>query len=411
MALRKKKAVKITMYNVGFGDCFVLRFPTSDGVKRVLVDCGVHPSGPGPLSIDAMARQIVGDIKAETKKKTAHIDVVVATHRHADHVSGFRSDVWDEVTVGEVWLPWTENPRDAEATRIRETQSKVAKKLSMVALPAAKKLAENALTNAEAMHTLHKGFAGSPARHFLPDKKDRQRSFTTEVLPGVDVHVMGPSRDPKVVKDMDPPPGHSYLRVSNASSDDERVEPFRPMWTVTADELPAPPYNAEHLLLDPSTIAALKKLDDVDALAIARSLEASVNGTSLMIMFNVGRAHLLFTGDAQWGTWNAAMSDPEWRELLERTTFLKVGHHGSHNATPTDFVRLLPKDTLKAAMVCTRQETRDWDIPREPLLDALKRKTPNVARSDRPPRSTSKAFKVRRRADVRNFSIDYEAPI
>lgn len=402
----KKKAVKITMYNVGFGDCFLLRFPTSDGVRRVLIDCGVHPSGPGPASIDTVARRIVEDVKKETRKKTAHIDVIVATHRHAVHVSGFKADVWDDVTVGEVWLPWTENPRDAEATRIRETQSKVARKLTALATPvaAATKLAENALTNAEAMHTLHKGFAGNPTRYFLPDEHERTRSFTADVLPGVSVHILGPSRDPKVIRDMDPPKGHSYLRLANASPDDVTVEPFRAMWTLTAADLASSAAGWQHLMLDQRTIDALADLGRVDALAIAKSLEASVNGTSLMLMFNVGRAHLLFTGDAQWGTWNAAMNDPEWRALLEQTTFLKVGHHGSHNATPTDFVNALPNKTLRAAMVCTRGGTKEWDIPRQKLLKALKQKTPNVARSDKPPKA-SKVF------DVEKHVVHYEDPI
>jgi hypothetical protein len=45
-AARKKRGrvargqISIRMYNVGFGDCFLVRITTPDGERRVLVDCG-----------------------------------------------------------------------------------------------------------------------------------------------------------------------------------------------------------------------------------------------------------------------------------------------------------------------------------------------------------------------------------
>lgn len=54
----------------------------------------------------------------------ARIDVVVGTHRHSDHVSGFEQKIWSKVQVSEVWLPWTENPNGARARRFLESQSK-----------------------------------------------------------------------------------------------------------------------------------------------------------------------------------------------------------------------------------------------------------------------------------------------
>jgi len=60
-----------------------------------------------------------------------------------------------------------------------------------------------------------------------------------------------------------------------------------------------------------------------------------------MLMLEISGTFLLFPGDAQWGTWNAVMEDPEWKQLLERIAFYKIGHHGSHNATPKDFVEAM----------------------------------------------------------------------
>ncbi len=178
-----RKHVKVRMYNVGFGDAFLLVIPHKERARKVLIDCGVHSSGPNVKhSINEMARQIVADVTEADG--VPRIDVVICTHRHQDHVSGFRdSTIWEPVEVEEVWMPWTEDPKDPDARKIRETQSKTAKHLhaaltdkvrrlgaaggstrQLSALAELKELVENSLTNAEAMHTLHEGFTGDPRR-------------------------------------------------------------------------------------------------------------------------------------------------------------------------------------------------------------------------------------------------------
>ncbi len=117
-------------------------------------------------------------------------------------------------------MPWTEDPTDPDARRIRNVQAGLAFALNAAisekekALGAAdrdslkrpKEIAANALmlSNEAAMKTLHDGFAGEPVRRFLPGK-DKQRILTTPALPGVTIHVMGPSREKDVIRDIDPP--------------------------------------------------------------------------------------------------------------------------------------------------------------------------------------------------------------
>ena len=122
------KAIAIRMYNVGFGDSFLLRFPCKDQERKVLIDCGVHPAGPGPHTIDEVVTQIISDV---SDGGSAKIDIVICTHRHRDHVLGFENEKWKDVEVGEVWMPWTEDPKDPAATKIRETQSKKAQAIAM----------------------------------------------------------------------------------------------------------------------------------------------------------------------------------------------------------------------------------------------------------------------------------------
>ncbi len=77
------------------------------------------------------------------------------------------------------------------------------------------------------------------------------------------------------------------------------------------------------------------------------------------------------------------MADREWSDLFKRVAFYKIGHHGSHNATPVDFVaEKIPSDLCAMAFTLTR---KIWsDIPRSPLLDRLIERKAHVARGDRP---------------------------
>jgi hypothetical protein len=87
----------------------------------------------------------------------------------------------------------------------------------------------------------------------------------------------------------------------------------------------------------------------------------------------------VFPGDAQWGTWKAVLDNPKYRAMLKSTRFYKIGHHGSHNATPVDFVEALEPGVLSMASV--RPISKWKDIPRKPLLEELG-KTGEVVRSD-----------------------------
>ena len=412
--------VSVRMYEVGFGDCFLLTFPTGDGPKRVLIDCGHHAAGP-PLrhEFPAVVDHILEDIAA----LGGHLDVVVCTHRHRDHVYGFARPGWEDVKVDEVWMPWTEDPEDPEARRILEAQARKALAVQRALAASgrndedaarARHLLDNNLKNAEAMHTLHTGFTGVKRRRFLPEKVkssgELRRLMKPPVLPGVTVHVLGPGRDRATIQAMDPPVEESYFRMAAGLADgtvgaalgerwsiSPRGEAFDPWFKDLVKQAKGAPYDPmaplspadpeflptwlRHTDLSLDDVRKVEKLGEETPLAAAVAIEDAVNGTSLMLAFEVGNALLLFPGDAQWGTWKKAVETA--RPLLERTTFLKVGHHGSHNASPKLFVEGVLGSEFQA-MVSTRPTKLYRNIPRLPLLDRLKAKqaSPALARSD-----------------------------
>lgn len=389
---KQGQQIRIRMYNVGFGDCFLVRIPTSGGERKILFDCGSIKKANQP--IDQIVKQVIKDVTDQDG--VARIDVVVGTHRHRDHVSGFDNPVWSKVEVKEVWMPWTEDPIDPDARVIRETQSKLAlaltqsfaeqrKALGAAQTPALERfdlLAQNALSNEGAMTTLHEGFAAKPLRRFMPTKTASDATFSTAALPDVTVHVLGPSRDKDVIRDMDPPAGHSYLQMlaGDDNEPDGAPEPFNEAWWVEPAEYES---GSPHLVVSPIHRKMMQKSGAEMEQAVATTLDSAVNGTSLMLVLRIGDLHFLFPGDAQWGTWQMAMKDPNSLALLKRIDFLKVGHHGSHNATPVDFVeKALGKDFW--AMVSTASVSSWPQIPRGPLLDALTKRTKKLVRSDQP---------------------------
>ncbi|MCP3990257.1 MAG: hypothetical protein GY724_14365 [Actinomycetia bacterium] len=383
-------AITVSMYNVGFGDCFLLRLPGGERERRVLIDCGSIKRGIEG-GTDAVVAQLINDV---TDDDGARIDVVVASHRHRDHVSGFADPAWRDVAVEEVWLPWTENPDDDDAVRILNEMASFAASLAEEQ-PRLRGLSVDqeqllghvidntlGLSNEPAMATLHRGFRdgrNGARRRFLPERETG--SIGCPALPGVTVHVLGPSRDEAVIRDMDPPSDEGFLRLAGHGLDGngDRGQVF-PDWPVEnfEDRYPLPERLRERL----------ERMSIEAAVLGAVALEKAVNNTSLMLAFEIGESVLLFPGDSQWGTWELNLDDPRVTDLLRRTKFYKVGHHGSHNATPTRFVRqVLPDAGPVVAAVSVTPHGRFTEIPEPKLIEALGERIgpKRVVRSDQPP--------------------------
>ncbi len=105
-------SITVRMYNVGFGDCFLLTFHAQKDT-HVLIDYG-STAAPGSKRIKSDYMSAIAKDIAEVCKGS--LDILVATHRHRDHISGFATD---DSTTGRVIAalnpvhviqPWTEDP-------------------------------------------------------------------------------------------------------------------------------------------------------------------------------------------------------------------------------------------------------------------------------------------------------------
>jgi beta-lactamase superfamily II metal-dependent hydrolase len=406
--------ITVRMYRVGFGDCFLLRFWTGRTAAKVLIDCGSITEGQG--QVDRVARDIVETCR--DPDGVPRLALVVATHRHKDHVGGFANAVWDQVEAGQVWMPWTEDPGDARAAYIRSRQSALAASLApaardqdplaatpprgaaAAALAGVHAMALNALTNEKAMATLHGGFAKRVTPVFLPRPDSVCEGRAVPGIDGVTVHVLGPPRDETAMKVMDPPTGKAYLAGPTGLGGPS--DAFGSHWRI--DE-------AGYRTVSPGSTFSAEDMQGVNRNAdqpggeLAAALDNAVNNTSLILMFEAGDQFLLFPGDAQWGAWNAALQDPASRALLARTNFYKVGHHGSHNATPKELIADLVQPPF-VAMFSTCHVPQWPDIPRTPLVDAIAQRAVRYARSDDEAEATAAGFTVQA-----GLYVEFDIPI
>lgn len=419
-------SVRIRMYRRGLGDRFLLTFTEQDRTCHMLIDCGALK---GTENADQMMREVVSDIRDATNKK---LDVLVVTHEHWDHISGFSpptSTIWDEIDVGEVWMAWTENPNSPEAEGLRTAREATIADLKKISLlPGQKQVLgpgvdalllfsneeledDNRSITRDAML-----YAGSKAKgnvQFL----DPGTFVKLPNIAGARAYVLGPPKSKELFKDRPSASGgeaylagapptlaDSFFAASAAglsdqeNRDDPRAFPFAEDYHITPGEAQNRAFFRKYYFGDsPGQSAAWRKIDD-DWLGVANelalALDSDTNNTSLALAIELAASRhvLLFPGDAQVGSWLTWHSYATWRahahdepdreataeDLLGRTIFYKVGHHGSHNATlRARGLELMGEQGLVAMIPVDEQLAKKlrWRMPYEPLLNRLIEKT------------------------------------
>jgi hypothetical protein len=443
------------MYNNILGDCFLIRIPAGNREVKIMIDCGALQGMPGASDI---IREIADDVARTTD---SHLDVLAVTHEHWDHLSGFSQaqDVFSKFDIDELWLAWTEDEKDPDAAKIRARRRKTlgllltldkhfgpatvreedpdADEITPVAgqrddvrellaftgeapLGAA---AASKMTTGEILAELKK--LATKVRYFTP-------GADPVALPSgvpVQVYVLGPPKDDKLLLRSNPRKGEVYLKgeadelgayLAAAIQLDKQRDTF------DADEQKAfdmaMPFDGHHFRalskMEPRQAAdgsgyfsgqdAWRRIDRDwlgAAEQLALKLDSDTNNTSLVLAFVVGkdadRRVLLFPGDAQVGNWEswqqyiwpggAKRDDPaaiDISKLFASTVFYKVGHHASHNATLRAAGLELMTSPDLVAMIPVNEEfarkTKHWNMPFPSLLARLLEKTKGrVFRADR----------------------------
>jgi len=429
-----KPQVRIRMYRKLLGDCFLITIgnPKAQRDKRshILIDCGVLQQVPGEV-------QLMKDVAADIRKTVGdYVDLMVITHEHWDHISGFahaRNDLIDTLNIRQLWLAWTEKRGDPQADILRGT-SDTAK--TVVATAAGAAGDGNPTGSLEDFNgPVKKGKLSST--EIIPALIDRAtKTGAVEYLEpgtvtqtpgpvGLRANILAPPRDPdKLTKDL-PTPGPSketYIfkprefaaSVANryalagamaTAFENTGYGPFGRTYRRSIDEVQSGEDSTERWLRGRyfASRDEWRKIDNdwLDAAgALALKLDSDTNNTSLVLALELetGGDVLLFAADAQVGNWlswhdqqyptpaQPGVTSVPARDLLRRTVFYKVGHHASHNATLKDLgLELMTHPELCAMIPVVEAEARrvkngkavhrGWDMPYPDLYTKLLAKT------------------------------------
>jgi len=424
----------VRLFDVGLGDCVYCRIPKAHADGRdfhILIDCGTL--SPSTLLTAAMDRLKPMLPLIDGKRR---VDLLVVTHEHKDHMSGFGLPIWDDFDFGAIWMNTAMDPKHPQAERAKKLHGFAAAamaeavRLNLALGPQLSELANALALNEDAMKMLRKTL---PERckikptyvHADSKKKDLELP-----LKGATVSVLGPERDIDHIYLGDPADPKMRSGLRSALSLIEAGLPAPDEAIPSPDAVPAPTN------IDPGDFRQLRSRMLSTALAFA-DLDGKVcNNTSVVLLIEWKGKRLLFVGDAEWdgafkkGTkancaWNV-MWNVRKKQLDGPLAFLKIGHHGSTNATPWKqpgvggkgepvaiLDAILPVGSrAKARAVVSTARGRFETIPRSDMLAEIGKRVANT-------RTYGSAFKkagvasstVPKFADFEKDSFDDPQPL
>jgi ribonuclease BN (tRNA processing enzyme) len=402
--------IRLRMYQVGFGDCFLLSFeyasPLEDGrdKRHILIDFGSTRSPEG-------ARNLLDSVAALIREHCqGRLDAIVVTHRHKDHLHGFgrqrSAQVIEDLRPRLIVRPWTEDPNAPEeatsptalgaasrqfATSLVRANEFVEALVSMLrkgrAVGAHRELLEMAfdqLRNKAAVQRLDHWASQGRASYVFFGSNSR----IEEVVPGIRVHVLGPptleqSADIAHQTAVSPEFWMLYKGLLATALTLSRPSPASAERDSNTDSNAVS--GAESTEVGPVRwlIERMEQQQSASLRRIVRILDDALNNTSMILLFEVGERRLLFPGDAQIENWRFALSKEAVQQMLRQVDLYKVGHHGSRNATPRSLwslwtestgARQHPMTALMSTLPGVHGETEATRVPRATLVAALRQR-------------------------------------
>jgi beta-lactamase superfamily II metal-dependent hydrolase len=391
----------IRAYNVGLGDCIYVRVPDGPRPRHILIDCG---NKFGSLdNLKACIEHLKGDLPTISGKK--RLDLLVVSHPHEDHHKGFEPEVFADMQIDRIWLSPAFNLLDPHAQGFHALQAAALRALTALSLSGLDdELSEHvsdllALSTPEAIQALS---------HELPQSNGIKPLYVTAATPASNLRlfknkttrlrILGPLEDIDgyYLGGQAVPPGDNSLSSGyNALHAAAKANQARAGTPQTA------PRNISSL-----DFARLQSGMMSNALALASLAGHITNNLSVILLLEWSGQRFLFPGDAEWeparqgavqkgrsnGAWNL-MWDQQRAQLSKPLSFLKVGHHGSENATPWSpephpinavLDAMLPrpdagKKPSARAVVSTLRTSRWPTIPNAPLLVELAHRLANTS--------------------------------
>ena len=372
--------LRVRAYNVHFGDAILISVPDRDAAgtvttRHILIDVGNVLVGSG--GVDEVFGPVIDDILNELGGKP--LDLYVMTHEHLDHVQGL---LWAkekrglELSATHSWLTGSADPNyydnNPEAKKkklaLEDTYAQIATHFALSAdepTPAAQALLMNNNPRRTADCVAHLRAVGDTTTYI-----SRSTDLTgTHPFNEASFEIWGPEEDTSMYYGRFRPMGLGLASAANAgqsTGDDGEVEP----------PLPIPPAGVDagafYDFVDRRQRGIFDNLLKID--------KAS-NNTSVVMLIEWRGWRLLFPGDAESRSWK----EMNKRDLLRPVHMLKLGHHGSHNGTPTGELleKILPvvphDDRSRSALLSTHEGTYN-KVPDVHTLNEITARCDTIAR-------------------------------
>ncbi len=389
----------IRLYNVGLGDCIYVRIPAAGNNSNdfhMLIDCGTL--GEKKLvenAINHLETNMLPPVGNTNKKR---LDLLVATHPHKDHIIGFNPDVFKNIKIENIWLSPIMNPKHKQAENTHSLQTHTAQAVQGI-MDRGLSLGPD-LALLASLFGLDRDGAEKALRETIPGANEivpkyvyaGQTSDDKEIklaLPNAKITVVGPENN------ID----YFYLGKDEAASF-QGLQKFSNTFAAhsSGKKTPRPANISAH------DFEVLQTRMLSNAFAFANLSSEVENNSSIVLLLEWNKKRLLFVGDAEWdeqfkegkgnASWNVMWN--KRKDLLNKPIqFLKIGHHGSVNATPwlanedgshevnqilNAILPIPAKGTPKAqAVVSTKRSNYDV-IPDTSLLVELGKRVKNQRR-------------------------------
>ncbi len=328
----------VRTYDVGLGDCIYVRIPHGTRGFHILIDCG---SWSGSKKLGEALAHLKGELPQAQGKR--QLDLLVATHLHFDHLSGFKKKLFEGIKVKHLWLSAAMNEDHPQATGLHQLHDEVntgltrLQKLVDQGLPLSDDLKKEIearvelAANEEEMDLLLNDLGTTPV---FVHAGDQTPVASLGLPPQTKLTILAPENniDYYYMGDDGAGPG---VAPSGVSALNALSKQFAAKKANREPKIPANISAADFRNLQTRLLSNI--------LAFSYAENGFTNNTSVVFILEWKGKRLLFAGDAEWdaeykdgkanGSWNVMWHKykPAFTKPLD---FLKISHHGSINATP-----------------------------------------------------------------------------